>query len=604
MVGDKKINFIIGATDQASATIGKVSAGLQGFASGAAALAGTIGFAKLASDFVEVNKQFQSLQASLVTVTGSSQNAGTAFKALSAFASSTPFQLTEVTQAFIKMQSLGLKPTEETLQSFGNTASAMGKSLNQMVEAVADATTGEFERLKEFGIKSKQQGDQVSFTFQGVTTTVAKSADAIKGYLEGIGNVQFAGAMEKQMNTLGGALSNLEDAYQTLLFNAGEAGGANDQLGESIRDLSKLLSAPSTVDALANMASGVAMITTAMVDMTVAMNDSIGTAAKWLAAYTVGDISLFDYVFTSKEEAAKRLTQIGLARDLGTGDLSRDAANMPPNPYALSKLGGGGGGGKGGGGKAGKFGLTDNAMFTGFDTGSYGVFGGAEQSPFAAYGLMTQSQIDEGITLLDDFYVQKYDLMAAWSEQEFLLSQEYYDLKLEQEQAYSDSVVALTEFQRSQKLAAFASAVQLLQMFGTQHKGAALAAIALEKGLRIGETWMSTLAAQMAAMAQLGPIAGPPAAAAIGAWGLVNMGLIAATGIAQGAMAGSGGGGGSINSGAGTFVSPTVTQPAQQMQSPPSREVNIIIYGNVVDHDKFAREIVPSITKAINDGVQ
>jgi len=26
-------------------------------------------------------------------------------------------------------------------------------------------------------------------------------------------------------------------------------------------------------------------------------------------------------------------------------------------------------------------------------------------------------------------------------------------------------------------------------------------------------------------------------------------------------------------------------------------------YGNVVDHDKFARELVPAITKAIGDGV-
>ena len=35
----------------------------------------------------------------------------------------------------------------------------MGKSLNQMIEAVADATTGEFERLKEFGIKARTHGE-------------------------------------------------------------------------------------------------------------------------------------------------------------------------------------------------------------------------------------------------------------------------------------------------------------------------------------------------------------------------------------------------------------------------------------------------------------
>ena len=30
----------------------------------------------------------------------------------------------------------------------------MGKDITQMIEAVADAATGEFERLKEFGIKA------------------------------------------------------------------------------------------------------------------------------------------------------------------------------------------------------------------------------------------------------------------------------------------------------------------------------------------------------------------------------------------------------------------------------------------------------------------
>jgi hypothetical protein len=38
----------------------------------------------------------------------------------------------------------------------------MGKDMMQMIEAVADASTGEFERLKEFGIKASKQGDQVA----------------------------------------------------------------------------------------------------------------------------------------------------------------------------------------------------------------------------------------------------------------------------------------------------------------------------------------------------------------------------------------------------------------------------------------------------------
>ncbi len=110
------------------------------------------------------------------------------------------------------------------LTSYGNTATAMGKSLNQMIEAVADASTGEFERLKEFGIKAKSQGDQVTFTFQGVSTTVGKNAEEIEGYLRSIGDVQFAGAMEQQAGTLNVALSNMGDSFSKLVKAIGDAG--------------------------------------------------------------------------------------------------------------------------------------------------------------------------------------------------------------------------------------------------------------------------------------------------------------------------------------------------------------------------------------------
>jgi large-conductance mechanosensitive channel len=129
-----------------------------------------------------------------------------------------------VTDAFIKLKALGLTPSEDALTSYGNTATAMGKSLNQMIEAVADAATGEFERLKEFGIKSKSQGDQVTFTFQGVSTTVGKNAKEIEAYLQSIGNVQFAGAMQEQSKTLNVALSNMGDAFSKLVKAIGDAG--------------------------------------------------------------------------------------------------------------------------------------------------------------------------------------------------------------------------------------------------------------------------------------------------------------------------------------------------------------------------------------------
>jgi len=80
-----------------------------------------------------------------------------------------------------------------------------------MVEAVADAATGEFERLKEFGIKASTQGKMVTFTFQGVKTTVRKDATQIEAYLKRVGNVSFTGGIQAQSKTLYGQFSTLKD---------------------------------------------------------------------------------------------------------------------------------------------------------------------------------------------------------------------------------------------------------------------------------------------------------------------------------------------------------------------------------------------------------
>lgn len=165
---------------------------------------------------VNVTKQFGALNAQLITATGSAANAEIAFDAIQGFATRTPFDLAGVTDAFVKLVNLGLDPSERALTSYGNTASAMGRDLNQLIEAVADAATGEFERLKEFGIKAKSEGDKVSFTFRGVTTQIGKNAAEIEQYLIALGENEFAGAMNERTKTLGGALSNLAGLH--LLF--------------------------------------------------------------------------------------------------------------------------------------------------------------------------------------------------------------------------------------------------------------------------------------------------------------------------------------------------------------------------------------------------
>lgn len=191
---------------------------------GALAAAGIFG---LVTSVAKANAEFQSLNASLKVATGSSAAATAAFNEIRKFAAETPYQLNQTVEAFLKLKNLGLDPSMASLRSYGNTAASMGKGLNQMIEAVADASTMEFERLKEFGIRAKQQKDTVTFTFQGVATTVKKNSEEIQQYLINIGNTKFAGAMDAQMKTLNGRMSNLKDNIDNLYVSLGNAGATN-----------------------------------------------------------------------------------------------------------------------------------------------------------------------------------------------------------------------------------------------------------------------------------------------------------------------------------------------------------------------------------------
>ena len=167
---------------------------------------------------------FERMKTALATTLGGTEAASAAFAQLQAFAAATPYSLEEVTNGFLKLKARGLDGGEKALRAYGDTASAMGKSLDDMIEAVADASTGEFERLKEFGIQASSQGDKVALTFRGVTTTVAKEARAIEAELIRLGEVNFAGGMEAQSRTLGGLWSTMKDGFDQFIVGVMDSG--------------------------------------------------------------------------------------------------------------------------------------------------------------------------------------------------------------------------------------------------------------------------------------------------------------------------------------------------------------------------------------------
>jgi hypothetical protein len=185
--------------------------------------------------------EFQKMEAVLTTALGSNSAAKAAMDQIVNFASSTPFQVNELTDAFVKLSNRGFVPTMEQMRQMGDVASSVGKSFDQLTEAILDAQTGEFERLKEFGIKASAQGDVVQFTFKGITTEVAKSDKAIQEYLLSLGDLEgVSGSMEAISKTTGGVISNLEDNITQLFKNIGDS--SSGFINWFIKDINNVIS--------------------------------------------------------------------------------------------------------------------------------------------------------------------------------------------------------------------------------------------------------------------------------------------------------------------------------------------------------------------------
>jgi hypothetical protein len=216
--------------------------GAKGFASSLTKLAGVAAAAfgglqlgRMAGNFVAsiatVNAQFETYEATLKTITGSAEEARRSMEWITEFGRTTPYEAGQVTEAFVRLKSYGIDPMDGSLRTVGDAASAMGKSLMQGVEAIADAVTGENERLKEFGIRAAAEGDNITYSWtengKALTRTVKKDAVEIQSALMDIFG-RFSGAMDEQSKTWVGMTSNLSDSWTEFLREIGDAGYYDD----------------------------------------------------------------------------------------------------------------------------------------------------------------------------------------------------------------------------------------------------------------------------------------------------------------------------------------------------------------------------------------
>lgn len=222
--------------------------GKEAFLNLKSALAG-ISLGILIKQVIDASAEFQKFSAVLRNTLGSNSAAQKALNDITKFAAQTPFSVSQLTDAFVKLANQGFKPTLKEMRALGDLAASTGKEFDQLAEAIIDAQVGEFERLKEFGIRSKKEGETVTFTFKGVATQVAFTEQAMRAYLLSLGDVAgVSGSMAAISATLGGKISNLGDSVDTLLTTMGEGlpiiGRVIDGFGGLVDMATKLISTP------------------------------------------------------------------------------------------------------------------------------------------------------------------------------------------------------------------------------------------------------------------------------------------------------------------------------------------------------------------------
>ena len=210
------------ATDQATST-------LKHYAAAGAVLAA--GSALMVKGVVDTASEFERYRSVLETIEGSSEKARQSMAWVSEFATKTPYELSEVNEAFVKLKSYGLDPIKDgLLTTLGDTSAGMGKPLMQAVEAIADAMTGQNQRLKDFGINASAQGNRIIYEYtdksgrQMRAMADKNNREQIRATLQTIWNEKYGGAMDKLSGTFAGMMSNLSDNWERFKLMIADSG--------------------------------------------------------------------------------------------------------------------------------------------------------------------------------------------------------------------------------------------------------------------------------------------------------------------------------------------------------------------------------------------
>jgi len=275
---------------QAEGQTGDFSSGTQmaligAFTLPAAAVAG------IAAYGTQIASGFEDAGLTLKTLYGDADIAREKFQWLADFAATTPFEFPELLESATRLKAYGMD-IEQYGKTVGDTAAAMGKPIMAVVEALADAQQGEFERMKEFGIKaveitqknyeqlgaSIQDAGKTALTYmdengkQQIAVVDRNNKEMITSTIQAIWNDKYAGAMEERSKSFTGMLSTIKDNLKS---------GLADIVGYDMKNME--VQTFSLLGVLKELAGGALLVTGAFAGMSEPMQTFVSVAAVGVA---------------------------------------------------------------------------------------------------------------------------------------------------------------------------------------------------------------------------------------------------------------------------------------------------------------------------------
>lgn len=242
------VDFLFGAKKQGSfdKTFSSISKSVKSLTKTVAGVAATYVSAKALADVgksaLESASGLEGYRSTLNVVLKDQQKAAKMMAWAVEFANKTPFETDSVVEATVRLQSYGIE-AQKVMTQIGDMAGVMNKGLMQAVEAVADAQTGELERLKEFGITkamiiakgAELYKNQTIVNNKGQIVDQQKFNDALFALMED----RFKGGMEIQAKSYKGLMSTISGVWKTGLAQMAGISGTGEIIEGSAFDAAK-----------------------------------------------------------------------------------------------------------------------------------------------------------------------------------------------------------------------------------------------------------------------------------------------------------------------------------------------------------------------------